>query len=54
MSAIALRIRQSLKLKEILNVTAVEVRQFLQTDRVVIYQFQPDLKGRRFNWQDGF
>ncbi|QLE43852.1 PAS domain S-box protein [Nostoc sp. C052] len=45
MAAIALRIRQSLNLEEILTVTAAEVRQFLQTDRVVIYQFQPDMSG---------
>ncbi|MEH2051603.1 PAS domain S-box protein [Nostoc sp.] len=45
MAAIALRIRQSLELEEILTVTAAEVRQFLQTDRVVIYQFQPDMSG---------
>lgn len=45
MAAIALRIRQSLDLEEILSVTAAEVRQFLQTDRVVIYQFQPDMSG---------
>ncbi|MBN3892374.1 MAG: PAS domain S-box protein [Nostoc sp. JL31] len=45
MAAIALRIRQSLDLEEILTVTAAEVRQFLQTDRVVIYQFQPDMRG---------
>lgn len=45
MAAIALRIRQSIDLEEILAVTAAEVRQFLQTDRVVIYQFQPDMSG---------
>ncbi|UKO96781.1 PAS domain S-box protein [Nostoc sp. UHCC 0870] len=44
-NAIALRIRQSLKLKEILAVTAKEVRLFLQTDRVVIYQFDSDMSG---------
>ncbi|MBD2664395.1 signal transduction histidine kinase [Richelia sinica FACHB-800] len=45
-AAIALRIRQSLQLKEILQVTATEVRQFLKTDRVVVYQFQPDMSGK--------
>ncbi|MDZ8094047.1 MAG: GAF domain-containing protein [Nostoc sp. DedQUE05] len=44
-AAIALRIRQSLKLEEILHTTATEVRQFLKVDRVVIYQFQPDMSG---------
>ena len=33
------RIRQSLNLETILTTTVSEVRQFLQTDRVVIYQF---------------
>ncbi|MEH1946353.1 MAG: PAS domain S-box protein [Nostoc sp.] len=44
-AAIALRIRQSLKLEEILPTIATEVRQFLKADRVVIYQFQPDMSG---------
>ncbi|MHC5598633.1 MAG: response regulator [Nostoc sp.] len=44
-AAIALRIRQSLKLEEILLTTATEVRQFLKTDRVVVFQFQPDMSG---------
>ncbi|BAY26686.1 two-component hybrid sensor and regulator [Calothrix sp. NIES-2100] len=44
-AAIALRIRRSLKLKDILAVTAKEVRQFLQTDRVVVYQFHSDMSG---------
>ncbi|MHC0062123.1 PAS domain S-box protein [Nostoc sp. UIC 10890] len=44
-AAIALRIRQSLKLEEILHTTATEVRQFLKADRVVVYQFQPDMSG---------
>lgn len=39
------RIRQSLNLEEILNTTAEEVRQFLQTDRVLIYRFDPDWSG---------
>ena len=39
------RIRQSLNLGEILNTTAEEVRQFLQTDRVLIYRFEPDWSG---------
>ncbi len=36
------RIRQSLDLDEILQTTVDEVRQFLQTDRVMIYKFAPD------------
>jgi PAS domain S-box-containing protein len=43
--AIALKIRQSLKLEETLNTTVTEVRQFLQTDRVLIYRFNPDWSG---------
>ena len=42
---VALRIRQSLKLTEILNVTVEEVRQSLKTDRVIIYRFNPDWSG---------
>jgi PAS domain S-box-containing protein len=44
-SAIALRVRQSLDLEDILNTTVTEVRQFLQTDRVLIYRFNPDWSG---------
>ncbi|MCF2972046.1 PAS domain S-box protein [Synechococcus sp. Nb3U1] len=36
------RIRRSLDLMEILQIAATEVRQLLQTDRVVIYLLQPD------------
>ncbi|WP_216351298.1 GAF domain-containing protein [Leptolyngbya sp. 'hensonii'] len=43
--AIALRIHASLELEEILNTTVAEVRQFLQTDRVIVYQFQMDWSG---------
>ncbi|MBZ8179244.1 GAF domain-containing protein [Oscillatoria salina] len=39
------RIRQSLELQEILSATVAEVRSFLGTDRVKIYQFQPDGHG---------
>lgn len=42
---IAGRIHQSLDLEEILNTTVLEVRQFLQTDRVVIYRFGTDGNG---------
>jgi signal transduction histidine kinase len=41
---IALRIRQSLDLEEILNTTVSEVRQFLQSDRVCV--IQADQQGR--------
>lgn len=43
--AIAQHIRESLNLDEILNTTVAEVRHFLQTDRVIIYRFQPDWSG---------
>jgi diguanylate cyclase (GGDEF)-like protein/PAS domain S-box-containing protein len=43
--AITQRIRQSLDLTEILNTTVAEVRQFLQTDRVIVYRFNPDWSG---------
>ncbi len=39
------RIRQSLSLKEILSTTVSEVQQFLQSDRVFIYRFEPDWSG---------
>ncbi len=42
---IAQRIRQSLNLEEILRTTVAEVRQFLQTERVFIYRFEPDWSG---------
>ncbi len=42
---IAQRIRRSLNLEEILCTTVSEVRQFLQTDRVLIYRFDPDWSG---------
>lgn len=45
LAAIAYRIRLSLELQEILDTTVAEVRQFLQCDRVLIYQFQPDWSG---------
>lgn len=38
-------IRQSLNLEDVLNTTVSEVRQFLATDRVFIYRFQPDWSG---------
>ena len=39
------RIRKSLDLYEILQTTVDEVRRFLQTDRVIIYKFDPDWSG---------
>ncbi len=45
MTEMAQRIRQSLNLIEILQTTVEEVRQFLQTDRVLILQFAPDRSG---------
>ncbi len=38
-------IHQSLDVDTILQTTVAEVRQFLQTDRVLIYQFNPDWSG---------
>ncbi|MBE9179611.1 PAS domain S-box protein [Oculatella sp. LEGE 06141] len=45
LSTIALRIRQSLDLQSILSTTVAEVREFLQTDRVLVYRFAPDWDG---------
>jgi two-component system, cell cycle sensor histidine kinase and response regulator CckA len=45
MMGIAQRIRQSLNLPDILQTTVDEVRQFLQTDRVLMLQFEPDFSG---------
>ena len=44
-SAIALKIRQSLELEDILNTTVTEVRHFLSCDRVLIYSFNLDWSG---------
>ncbi|MBV9387723.1 MAG: GAF domain-containing protein [Chroococcidiopsidaceae cyanobacterium CP_BM_ER_R8_30] len=41
----AQRIRASLNLEEILSTTVSEVRQFLQSERVFIYRFEPDWSG---------
>ncbi|MBE9182501.1 GAF domain-containing protein [Oculatella sp. LEGE 06141] len=45
LAAMALRIRESLNLETILQTAVDEVRQFLQTDRVIIYRFNPDMSG---------
>ncbi|MDX2100876.1 MAG: PAS domain-containing protein [Leptolyngbyaceae cyanobacterium bins.59] len=42
---ISLRIRQSLDLHEILQTAVDEVRQLLQTDRVIVFRFFPDWQG---------
>jgi PAS domain S-box-containing protein len=39
------RIRSSLNLEEVLTTAVEQVRQFLQTDRTVIYRFNPDWTG---------
>ncbi|MFN6513667.1 MAG: PAS domain S-box protein [Nostoc sp. CreGUA01] len=43
--AIALDIRQSLKLRDILTTSVQEVRQLLSAERVIVYQFTPRMKG---------
>ena len=43
---IALKIHHSLELDEILTTTVTEVRQFLETDRALIYRFNPDWSGQ--------
>ena len=43
---IAQKVLRSLDLNEILQTTVTEVRQFLQTDRVVVFQVEPDGDGR--------
>ncbi|MGP1373501.1 MAG: GAF domain-containing protein, partial [Almyronema sp.] len=42
---LALKVRQSLKLETILQTTVTEVQQFLQADRVLIFQLRPDQSG---------
>ena len=44
--AIALRIYQSVELKQILNRTVAEVQQLLDCDRVLIYRFNQDWSGK--------
>lgn len=41
-NSIALRIRQSLKLEQVLDTAVIEVQQLLECDRVVIYQSMPN------------
>ncbi len=45
LAAMALHIRESLNLNDILQRSVEEVRQFLKADRVIIYQFHPDWTG---------
>ena len=45
MMAIAQHLRQSLDLDQILQTTVTAIQKFLQTDRVLIYQFAPDWSG---------
>jgi light-regulated signal transduction histidine kinase (bacteriophytochrome) len=45
LSEVALRIRKSLKLVDVLNTSVQEVKQFLNCDRVVVYQFDKDWSG---------
>ncbi len=45
LSGIATRIRASLELQTILDTVVAEVQQFLQCDRVLVYQFNPDWSG---------
>ena len=45
MRTVALKIRQSLNLQDILNTTVEEVRDLLKVDRVLVYQFAPDMSG---------
>jgi two-component sensor histidine kinase/CBS domain-containing protein len=45
LSTMALHIRQSLNIETILQTAVNEVRQFLGCDRVLIYQFAPDMSG---------
>ncbi|MBW4560142.1 MAG: response regulator [Mojavia pulchra JT2-VF2] len=42
----ALRIRQSLDLEQILNTAVAEVQQLLKCNRVMVYQFAPDIGGK--------
>lgn len=42
---VAIRIRQSLSLENILQIAVAEVRKFLGVDRAIIYRFKPDWSG---------
>jgi two-component system, cell cycle sensor histidine kinase and response regulator CckA len=44
-AATGLRIRRSLALADILQSAVIEIKQFLNCDRVIVYQFAPDWSG---------
>ncbi len=46
MQAIALPVRQSLPLKQVLKATATEVQRILEADRVFVYLFHPNTVGK--------
>ncbi|MBE9169179.1 CBS domain-containing protein [Pleurocapsales cyanobacterium LEGE 06147] len=46
LTAMALRIRESLNLDEILKTAVDEVQQFLKTDRTIVYCFNSDFSGK--------
>ncbi|OCQ96918.1 histidine kinase [Nostoc sp. MBR 210] len=46
MRTVVQRIHQSLNLQDILNATVQEVRHLLQVERVIVYQFAPDMSGQ--------
>ncbi|AFY50757.1 PAS domain S-box [Nostoc sp. PCC 7524] len=46
MRTVAQRIHQSLNLQHILNATVQEVKDLLQVDRVIVYQFAADMSGK--------
>jgi PAS domain S-box-containing protein len=46
MRTVSQRIRQSLNLQDILNATVKEVKELLQVDRVIVYQFASDMGGK--------
>ncbi|BAY18457.1 signal transduction histidine kinase [Anabaenopsis circularis NIES-21] len=46
MRTVVQRIHQSLNLQDILDATVQEVRHLLQVERVIVYQFAPDMSGK--------
>ncbi|OLP17399.1 PAS domain S-box protein [Leptolyngbya sp. 'hensonii'] len=44
-NSIALKIRQTLDLQTVLQTATVEIQQFLKVDRVLAYQFSPEMTG---------
>lgn len=45
-SEVALRIRQSLVIEDVLDTAVVEIKQFLNCDRAIVYQFAADWSGK--------